>query len=133
MSFDRRALRAALRSAYAWIDDPDAGPQVVDAGECDRCGRRPRFVPTCGPAGAEAVCRDCALEAGLALWCDGHADTGSAVLSALRSLPAEWDAVTRLWWVATGEVRLDTLVAVRDVRIDPGVEHALGRRGRTDP
>lgn len=126
-TLDRRGLRAALRGSYAFIDDPDAGPRVVEAGECDRCGQRPRLVPTCGPAVAEAVCRDCALDLGLELWCDGHADTGTRVLDGMRTLPDEWDVVTRLWWVATGEVRIDALVVPSSVRLPAEVRAALGR------
>lgn len=98
----------------------------MDAGECDRCGRSPRFVPTCGPAAAEAVCADCASAVGSALWCDGHADTARAVLAALPRLPPERDVVTRLWWVATGEARLDRLVVPADLRLPRPVRDALG-------
>lgn len=83
-------------------------------------------MPTCGPAVAEAVCPTCALDVGLDLWCDGHGATGEAVLAAVRSLPPEWDVATRLWWVATGEVRLGTLVLPRDDRLPRGVTAALG-------
>lgn len=109
------------------------GPRAVDAGECDRCGEAPRFVPTCGPAGAEVVCRDCALAGGLDLWCAGHVDTGEQVLAALPRLPDEWAVVTRLWWVATGEVRLDRLVLAGDPRLPPPVRTALAPGGENDP
>lgn len=39
-------------------------------------------------------------------WCDGHAEDGAHRLAQLAALPAEADTVARLWWVATGEVRL---------------------------
>lgn len=118
-------MRAALLAAYPWLGDDALGPRAVEAGECDRCGRHPRFVPTCGPVSAEAVCRDCALEVGLELWCEGHAGSGEAALSSLRTLPGEWDVVTRLWWIATGEVRIGTLVLARDDRLPPGVTGLL--------
>lgn len=126
MELDRRELQAALAAAYPWLEDPDVGPRAVDAGECDRCGRHPRFVPTCGPTSVEAVCPVCATEAGISLWCEGHAGTGRSVLAALSSLPEEWDVATRLWWVATGEVRLDTLVLPPAARLPAGVRAALG-------
>lgn len=99
----------------------------MDAGECDRCGSAPRFVPTCGPAVAAAVCPRCTEELGLELWCAGHADTGRAVLASIGDLPPEWDLVTRLWWVATGEVRLETLVLPPGEGLPEGVRRALGR------
>lgn len=102
---DRRALRTALADTYPWVHDPDLGPTAVEAGECDRCGHEPRFVPTCGPVAWEALCPGCATELGDDAWCDGHAAEGRRALAAVATLPPEWALVTRLWWVATGEVR----------------------------
>lgn len=104
---DRGALRTALRDAYPWIDETEMGPRAVEAGECDRCGSAPRLLPTCGPASWVALCRTCATEVGDDAWCDGHDDDGRAMRAWADTLPEEWPAVVRLWWVATGEVRLD--------------------------
>lgn len=71
------------------------------------------------------MCRTCGLAGGLELWCEGHAATGVGALAALRDLPPEWDVVTRLWWVATGEVRLDRLVVPPTVPLHPQVRAAL--------
>jgi hypothetical protein len=122
---DRRALRTALLTGYAWLGDPDVGPQAVVAGECERCGRHPQFVPTCGPTAWEALCPGCAGEVGLAVWCDGHAPEGRRILVALAGLPPEWDVVTRLWWVATGEVDLDELVLDHRDRLPAAVRATL--------
>lgn len=103
----RRALRAALLQRHPWIDDPDVGPRAVEAGECDRCGHEARLVTTCGPTQWAGLGRRCAAAVGLDAWCDGHADDAAGYLAHLRTLPDEADTVARLWWVATGEVRLD--------------------------
>ena len=104
---DRPALRRALLDAAPWLAATEVGPQAVDAGNCDRCGTTPRLLPTCGPAGADAVCRRCAEELGDDGWCDGHLDDGRAARAWARQLPDRWaDAVT-LWWIATGELRVD--------------------------
>ncbi len=103
---DRPALRAALRARYPWLDEPDVGPRGVEAGECDACGAEARLVTTCGP-GPVALGRRCAGDAGAGAWCDGHAEEAAAALAWLERLPPEADDVARLWWVATGEVRLD--------------------------
>lgn len=86
-------------------------------------------MPTCGPAVATALCRDCALEVGADAWCEGHRPAGTAVLAALADLPPEWDDVTRLWWVATGEVRLDALVRRPATGLPPAVAAVLGDGG----
>lgn len=101
---DRSRLRSALSSAAPWTQRADAGPRAVDAGQCDRCGLRPRLLPTCGPVAWRALCRDCALEVGLDAWCDGHADDGRDLLAWATRLPGWWGDVTVLWWVSTGEV-----------------------------
>jgi hypothetical protein len=87
--------------------DPDAGPSSVTAGECDRCTRRPRCLPTCGPTAWTALCPTCAEEVGDDAWCDGHLDEGRRLRAWAQALPPEWATVTRLWWIATGEVRAD--------------------------
>ena len=104
---DRRGLREALRATYPWALGDEVGPRAVEAGECDRCARRPRCVPTCGPVAWTSLCATCALEVGDAAWCDGHHDEGAAMQAWARALPPEWPTVVRLWWVATGEVRPD--------------------------
>lgn len=103
----RRALRGALVERHPWIADPDVGPRAVEAGECDRCGTEPRLVTTCGPTRWAGLGRRCSAVVGLRAWCDGHADEAARWLAHLRTLPDEADTVARLWWVATGEVRMD--------------------------
>lgn len=103
----RQDLRAALRASYPWVTDTDVGPTAVEAGECDRCARRPRCVPTCGPVAWTALCATCAVEVGDDGWCDGHHDEGAAHRAWARQLPPTWPTVVRLWWVATGEVHVD--------------------------
>ena len=103
----RRLLRQALRDRHPWIDDPDVGPRTVEAGECDRCGREARMVTTCGPTQWASLGRRCAAQIGVAAWCDGHAEDARAWLARLAALPPQADALARLWWVATGEVRID--------------------------
>jgi len=51
--------------------------------------------------------RRCATALGADAWCDGHRQEAAEALAWLSMLPAEADDVARLWWVATGEVRLD--------------------------
>lgn len=104
---DRRRLRDALRQAYPWVADTEVGPAAVEAGECGRCTRRPRCVPTCGPVAWAALCATCAVEVGDDAWCEGHRESGAAHRARARQLPAAWPTVVRLWWVATGEVRVD--------------------------
>lgn len=104
---DRRSLRAALVASYPWVTDTEVGPHAVEAGECDRCARRPRCVPTCGPVAWTSLCATCAGEVGDDAWCDGHRDDGVAHRAWARALPPEWPTVVRLWWVATGELRVD--------------------------
>jgi hypothetical protein len=112
-----------------WLAATDVGPQAVDAGTCDRCGAAPRLLPTCGPTGARAVCRDCAAALGDEGWCEGHRDEGVAARTWAAALPGRWADVVTLWWVATGEVRL-----AADALPDPAgwpepVRLALGRGG----
>lgn len=102
---DRRALRRALLEAEPWLAATEVGPASVDAGTCDRCGQAPRLLPTCGPAGFEALCRDCALELGDQAWCDGHAAEGEAARDWAAALPPSWGQTVTLWWYATGELR----------------------------
>lgn len=112
---DRAGLRAALRRAYPWVVDPEVGPSTVAAGECDACGAEPRVVAPCGPpprglaaAGPDwALGRRCAVTLGVGAWCQGHAVEAAAAIARCADLPGEADDVARLWWVATGEVRLD--------------------------
>lgn len=103
----RRELRAALLGRHPWIAHDDIGPRTVDAGECDRCGAEARMVTICGPSAWEGIGRRCASAVGTRAWCDGHAEQARTWLAVLAALPPEADAVARLWWVATGEVRLD--------------------------
>ncbi len=107
--FDREVLRNALLARYPWLRLDEVGPRSVDAGECDRCGNEPRLVSTCGPAGFEALGRRCARELGFDAWCDGHEADARVALAWLEDLPPEADDVARLWWVSTGEVRLDAM------------------------
>lgn len=100
-------LRARLRAAHPWLDDEANGPRTVDAGECDGCGSEARLVQTCGP-GAAQLGRQCARDRGVEAWCDGHHDDAVAALTWLAELPPDADDVARLWWVATGEVRLSS-------------------------
>lgn len=104
---DKPALRQVLRHRYPWLAATDHGPQAVDAGECDRCGAEARMVATCGPTSEAALGRRCAAAVGADAWCEGHAEDAAATLAWLAALPEEADDVARLWWVATGEVRLD--------------------------
>lgn len=64
-------------------------------------------MTTCGPVEWRALGRRCALAVGATAWCDGHLDDAAATLAWARRLPDDADDVVRLWWVATGEVRLD--------------------------
>jgi hypothetical protein len=125
-TLDRAALRRALIGAAPWLTATEVGPRAVDAGNCDRCGRAPRLLPTCGPSGADAVCRDCARALGDGGWCDGHLEEGRAARRWASQLPDRWaDAVT-LWWVATGELKPDpSLIDLGDW--DDEVHRALGR------
>ncbi|MBW3661647.1 MAG: hypothetical protein KY469_00985 [Actinobacteria bacterium] len=130
-TFDRAALRRALLAAYAWLDATEVGPRSVEAGECDRCGDEARLVATCGPVPWRALGRDCATEIGLSAWCDGHHADGEAALEWLARLPEEADDVARLWWVATGEARLDPALLSRlelPLRADRGRPGAQPRR-----
>jgi hypothetical protein len=129
LSTQRRAeLRRALREAEPWLTATDVGPRAVDAGPCDRCGHLPRLVPTCGPAPWPALCRDCVEDVGLEAWCDGHRDEGQEALAWARALPRHWDVAVTVWWVATGELRLDALVLSRLADLDPGVRRLLPPR-----
>lgn len=97
-----------MAEAYPWVTDPEVGPSSVEAGECDRCARRPRCVSTCGPVAWRALCATCVGEVGDDEgWCDGHVDDARRYQRWAADLPPEWPTVTRLWWVATGEVRVD--------------------------
>jgi hypothetical protein len=112
-------LRRALLGRYPWLADLDHGPQSVEAGECDGCGAEARMVAPCGPPPVRsgpaatrrgpdwALGRRCAGELGVEGWCDGHEDEAHIALGWLAALPEEADDVARLWWVATGEVRVD--------------------------
>ncbi len=111
--FDKQVLREALRAHYPWLDRDDLGPRAVEAGECDRCGKEARFVPTCGPTPYRALGRRCALRLGPQAWCAGHDEDAEEALHWLRDLPGEADDVARLWWVATGEARLDLAMVSR--------------------
>jgi hypothetical protein len=100
------ALRDALLSRYPWLAEPDLGPRAVEAGECDRCGAEARLVMTCGPGPDVQLGRRCAAEVGVVAWCEGHAAEAARALAWMARLPPEADDAARLWWVATGEVRV---------------------------
>ena len=117
-------LRRALLARYPWLATTDYGPQAVEAGECDACGAEARLVAPCGPPPPVVVRRAvgpagrglgpdwglgrrCTLALGDEGWCGGHHAEGAQARSWLAGLPDEVDDVARLWWVATGEVRLD--------------------------
>lgn len=116
MTLDRAGLRAALSARYPWLDVTDHGPRAVEAGDCDRCGLEARLVETCGPVAWRYLGRDCAIRLGRDAWCDGHAEAAGTALAWLADLPPEADTVARLWWVATGEVRLDPATHERHAR-----------------
>jgi hypothetical protein len=111
---DRRALRQRLLVVAPWLARTDVGPQAVEAGPCDRCGQAPRLLPTCGPAGAAAVCRDCARRLGDDGWCAGHQEEGAAARAWAEQLPDRWAELVTLWWIATGEVRVDAAGGPQD-------------------
>lgn len=115
---DKPALRQALRARHPWLQATEHGPQAVDAGECDRCGAEARLVPTCGPIAWAALGRRCTIELGEEAWCDGHADRAASTLAWLAALPAAADDVARLWWVATGEVRVDPALLAAARRLE---------------
>ena len=123
---DRAALRRALLDAAPWLGATEVGPQAVDAGRCDRCDDAPRLLPTCGPTGADAVCRRCAEALGDDGWCDGHLDQGRSARRWASQLPEGWEQVVTLWWVATGELRID-LDSLDATSWGPQVRAALGR------
>lgn len=102
----RRHLRAAIVARHPWVERPDVGPAAVEAGDCDRCGVEARLVQLCGPVPWAAVGRRCAARLGTPAWCEGHAAQAAVALRQLAALPVEADTVARLWWVATGEVRM---------------------------
>ena len=106
-TFDGPVLQRALLSHYPWLEREDVGPRAVEAGECDRCGEEARLVDVCGPGPHVYLGRTCALELGVDAWCEGHVADAKAALAWLAELPDAVDDVARLWWVATGEVRLD--------------------------
>ncbi len=108
----RRELQQVLRAVHPWLTHDEFGPANLEAGECDRCGNEARLVSTCGPIAWPRLGRACAAEVGADAWCDGHADDAAAALAWLAALPAEADDAARLWWVATGEVQLDSLAAL---------------------
>jgi hypothetical protein len=127
MTLDRAALRKALRDRYPWLADTEHGPQAVEAGECDRCAAEARLVMTCGPGADLMLGRRCAAATGVDAWCSGHEPEARRALRWLAGLPPEADVVARLWWVATGEVRLDPAVLERAVQqVLPGSSGDLG-------
>lgn len=101
---------------YPWVGGADVGPRAVEAGECDACGAEARLVAPCGPAPSSlrgrvgpdwAVGRRCLVALGDDIWCGGHADEGAGARRWAAALPPEADDVARLWWLSTGEVRID--------------------------
>ncbi len=111
--FDTQVLREALLQHYPWLDREDLGPRSVDAGECDRCEQEARLVEACGPIPHRFLGRRCAAALRSGAWCEGHQVEAEAALAWLAELPPEADDVARLWWVATGEVRLDPALVAR--------------------
>lgn len=122
---DRAQLRRVLAERYPFVRDPDVGPSAVDAGECDRCGRAPRVAPTCGPVAWEALCVGCATAVGDDGWCDGHRDDAVALRETMAAWPPEHETVARLWWVATGEIAVDTWLVDRAVALPDEVRALL--------
>lgn len=123
---NRRALREALLQAEPWLADPDRGPRAIDAGPCGRCGDLPGLLPTCGPVSWRALCRSCALEVGVAAWCEGHREEGREALRWAVGLPDHWDIAVTLWWVATGELRTAEVRRLRQApQLPPAVRAAL--------
>lgn len=104
---ERAALRQVLLARHPWLEHDAFGPKAVESGECDCCGAEARLVSTCGPTAWTALGRRCAAEVGAEAWCDGHREDADRALGWLEELPAVADDVARLWWVSTGEVRLD--------------------------
>lgn len=113
----RKLLRSHLELAHPWLVDPTHGPTTVDAGECDQCGNEVRLVTTCGPSTARALGRSCAATLGTDAWCEGHQEEARLALSWLSALPVDADDLARLWWVATGEVRLSSLVDLERIAL----------------
>lgn len=128
--FDKQALRDALRTHHPWLDRDDVGPRSVQAGECDRCGHEARMVETCGPSIHRYLGRRCAGRVGVEAWCEGHRDDAARALAWLGELPDEADDVARLWWVATGEVRLEPDLIARSPALAEVVAGVL--EGPTD-
>ena len=96
-----------MAQRWPWVNDGELGPSAVEAGECDGCGAEARVVATCGPSAERYLGRRCVAARGVGAWCDGHADEAAAAVAWTAALPREADDIARLWWVATGEVRLD--------------------------
>lgn len=103
----RAAVREELRRRYPWLPAQPFGPAAVEAGECDRCGVEARLVPTCGPISFRYLGRGCLQQVGADAFCAGHESTFDAAVQWAADLPPEADVAARLWWVATGEVRMD--------------------------
>jgi hypothetical protein len=112
----RADLRVLLLGRHVWLASTDHGPQAVEAGECDRCGAEPRLTQTCGPSAYPYLGRRCALELGEDAWCEGHAADAQEALRWLSALDDDADDIARLWWLTTGEVRLDRNLVTRWVR-----------------
>jgi hypothetical protein len=130
--FDKATLREALRSHHPWLDHDELGPRAVEAGECDRCGHEARMVETCGPTPHRYVGRRCAIQMGSDAWCEGHQERAHEALEWVRRLPDEADDVARLWWVATGEVRLDPDLVARSADLADVVAGVLDDPGDDD-
>lgn len=126
----RARLRTALLEVAPWLGADDLGPRAVDAGPCDACGDAPRVLPTCGPAGFDALCPTCALARGTDAWCDGHRDAGRTALGWAAALPDRWRDLVVLWWLATGEVRPGTTSVPDPAGLPPAVIAALPPRAR---
>jgi hypothetical protein len=111
----RAELRRALKARYSELLGSQRGPAAVEAGECDACEAEARLITTCGPTPFRYLGRTCAASMGEQAYCEGHAADALETAGWLGRLPSETDLVARLWWVATGEVRLDERAVAADL------------------
>lgn len=117
----RRDLRRMLATEAPWLIDGTVGPTTVDAQLCGRCRTDPGIVPVCGPVAFQAACPSC-VTARDDLFCDGHQDVAAYARTFSRALPANWREVVLLWWIATGELRVDAALQFDAVTADPAAQ-----------